>query len=76
MAATELESRVAVLEEKFAALRHDHKNQKMISQGTAEMVQEIRSEVIRLRTRVYAVASTLLVTGAVLGWAVELGVRS
>lgn len=72
---TDLEARVAVVETRVEALRHDFRNARMISDATAETVQEIRSEVIRLRTRVYAVASTLLILGGVLGWIVELGVR-
>ena len=71
----DLEARVAVVETRVEALRHDFRNARMISDATAETVQEIRSEVIRLRTRVYAVASTLLILGGVLGWIVELGVR-
>ena len=71
----DLEARVAVVETRVEALRHDFRNARMISDATAETVQEIRSEVIRLRTRFYAVASTLLILCGVLGWIVELGVR-
>ena len=75
MVAAALESRVAVVESKIEPLRHDFRNARMISDATAEAVQEIRSEVIRLRTRVYAVASTLLILGGALGWLLELGTR-
>ena len=73
--AKELEARVAVVETQVESLRHDFRNARLVSDATAEAVQEIRSEVIRLRTRVYAVASTLLILGGGLGWVVELGVR-
>ena len=75
MVAAALESRVAVVESKIETLRHDFRNARMISDATAEAVQEIRSEVLRLRTRVYAVASTLLILGGALGWLLELGTR-
>ena len=73
--AKEIEQRVAVVETQIETLRHDFRNARMVSDATAEAVQEIRSEVIRLRTRVYAVASTLLVLGGALGWLLELGTR-
>ena len=71
----EIAARGAVVETQVETLRHDFRNARMVNDATAEAVQEIRSEVIRLRTRVYAVASTLLVLGGALGWLLELGIR-
>ena len=68
----ELESRVAVIESQFLQLRHDPRNARLVSDATADALDALRDEIVRLRTRVYTVASSMLVFGAVLGWLVEL----
>ena len=68
----ELESRVAVIESQFLQLRHDLRNARLVSDATAAALDALRDEIVRLRTRVYTVASSMLVFGGVLGWLVEL----
>ena len=74
----QLESRVAVSESQFLQLRHDLRNARRVSDATADALDALRDEIVRLRPRVYTVASSMLVFGAILGWLVELllgGVR-
>ena len=68
----ELESRVAVIESQFLQLLHDLRNARLVSDATAAALAALRAEIVRLRPRVYPVASSMLVFGAVLGWLVEL----
>ena len=68
----ELESRVAVIESQVLQLRHDLRNARLVSDATADALDALRDEIVRRRTRVYTVASSMLVFGGVLGWLVEL----
>lgn len=69
------EREIGVLQQRVKQVEHARRNDRTVINGLTEELAELRAEMERLRTRIYATISSIAVFAALVAWVVEFIAR-
>ena len=65
------EREIGALQQRVQQIEHARRNDRTVINGLTEELAELRAEMERLRTRIYATISSVAVFAALVAWVVE-----
>lgn len=65
------EREIGALEQRLKQLEHARRNDRTVMNGLDDEVAQLRADMERLRTRIYATMSSLAVFAALIGWLID-----
>ena len=69
------EREIGELQQRVKQIEHARRNDRTVINGLDDELAQLRSEIERLRTRIYATISSVAVFGALVAWVVEFIAR-
>lgn len=69
------EREVGELQQRVKQIEHARRNDRTVINGLDEELAELRADMERLRTRIYATISSVAVFAALVAWVIEFVVR-